>query len=248
MVHKGVHARVRAEKTIAVFCLGMMISLAGSARAQTAPPASSADLQKVINQLNTAAAKFTSAQADFSWDQFLAVVQESEIQTGTIYFEHKKGATRMAAYLKQDNGKDAPKTVVYDNGEVNLYEPAIKQLTVMRAGANRGQWESFLTLGFGGSGNDLEANWKVSLIGTENMDGVQVAKLDLVPKEQKVLDMFTHVTIWVEPTRGISHKQVFYQPSGDLRTATYKNIRYNTSVPADVFQIKPAPGTTRVVR
>ena len=62
----------------------------------------------------------------------------------------------MAADLKQDNGKDAPKTVVYDNGEVNLYEPAIKQLTVMRAGANKGQWESFLTLGFGGSGSDLE--------------------------------------------------------------------------------------------
>ena len=248
MVHEGVRARVYAGKTIAVFCLGMMISLAGSARAQSAPPAGSADLQKVITQLNTAATKFTSAQADFSWDQFLAVVQESEIQTGTIYFERKKGTTRMAADLKQDNGKDAPKTVVYDNGEVNLYEPAIKQLTVMRAGANKGQWESFLTLGFGGSGNDLETNWKVSLVGSENMDGVQVAKLDLVPKEQKVLDMFTHVTIWVDPTRGVSHKQVFYQPSGDLRTATYKNIRYNTPVAANVFEIKPAPGTTRVVR
>ncbi len=243
-----VHARVHAGKTIAVFCLGMMISLAGSARAQSASPASSADLQKVISELNTAATKFTSAQADFSWDQFLVVVQESEIQTGTIYFERKKGATRMAADLKQDNGKDAPKTVVYDNGEVNLYEPAIKQLTVMRAGANRGQWESFLTLGFGGSGDDLEANWKVSLLGSENMDGVQVDKLDLVPKEQKVLDMFTHVTIWVDPARGVSHKQVFYQPSGDLRTATYKNIRYNTPIAANVFEIKPAPGTTRVVR
>ena len=176
------------------------------------------------------------------------MVQESEIQTGTIYFERKKGTTRMAADLKQDNGKDAPKTVVYDNGEVNLYEPAIKQLTVMRAGANKGQWESFLTLGFGGSGSDLELNWKVSLVGSENMDGVQVVKLDLVPKEQKVLDMFTHVTIWVDPTRGVSHKQVFYQPSGDLRTATYKNIRYNTPVAANVFEIKPAPGTTRLVR
>jgi outer membrane lipoprotein-sorting protein len=244
MVHAGVHA----GKPIAVFCLGLMISLAGPARAESAPSASSADLQKVITELNIAATKFTSAQADFSWDQFLAVVQESEIQTGTIYFERKKGATRMAAYLKQDNGKDAPKTVIYDGGEVNLYEPAIKQLTVMRAGANRGQWESFLTLGFGGSGNDLEANWKVSLVGSETMDGVSVAKLDLVPKEQKVLDMFTHVTIWVEPTRGVSHKQVFYQPSGDLRTATYKNIRYNTPVAADVFKIKTLPGTTRVVR
>jgi outer membrane lipoprotein-sorting protein len=154
----------------------------------------------------------------------------------------------MAAYLKQDNGKDAPKTVLYDGGEVNFYEPTIKQLTTMRAGANRGQFESFLTLGFGGSGKDLEANWKVTLVGSENMDGVTVAKLDLVPKEQKVLDMFTHVTIWVEPSRGISHKQIFYQPSGDLRTATYKNIQYNKPLASGIFQLKPPPGTNHVVK
>lgn len=210
--------------------------------------AQTADLQKVISQLNTAAAKFQSAQANFSWDQFQIVVQESDVQTGTIYFERKKSVTRMAAYLKQENGKDAPKTVTYDGGEVNFYEPMIKQLTVMRAGTNRGQWESFLTLGFGGSGTDLEANWKVSLQGAETMNGVAVDKLDLVPIQQKVLEMFTHVTIWVDPVRGVSLKQVFYQPSGDTRTAIYKDIRYNQPIAADIFQIKPAPGTSRVVR
>jgi len=239
---------VHAGKRIALFCLGLVALLPGSLRAQDATSASNADLQKVIGELNAAATKFSSAQADFTWDQFTAVVQEHETQTGTIYFERKKGVTRMAAYLKQDNGKDAPKTVIYDGGEVNFYEPTIKQLTTMRAGANRGQFESFLTLGFGGSGKDLEANWKVTLVGSENMDGVTVAKLDLVPKEQKVLDMFTHVTIWVEPSRGISHKQIFYQPSGDLRTATYKNIQYNKPLASGIFQLKPPPGTNHVVK
>jgi outer membrane lipoprotein-sorting protein len=189
-----------------------------------------------------------SAQADFTWDQFTAVVQEHETQTGTIYFERKKGAIRMAAHIKQDNGKDAPKTVIYDEGEVNFYEPTVKRVTTIRAGANRGQFESFLTLGFGGSGKDLEANWKVTLLGLENMDGVSVAKLDLVAKEQKVLDNFTHVTIWVEPSRGISHKQIFYQPGGDLRTVTYRDIRYNTPLASEFFQLKLPPGTTYVVK
>jgi len=239
---------VNPGRKVALFCLGLLVSVPGSLRAQTATPASNADLQKVIEELNAAAAKFSSAQADFAWDQFTAVVQEHETQTGTIYFERKKGVTRMAAYLKQDNGKDAPKTVIYDQGEVNFYEPMIKQLTTVRAGANRGQFESFLTLGFGGSGKDLEANWKVTLVDSESMDGVTVAKLDLVPKEQKVLDMFTHVTIWVEPSRGISHKQIFYQPSGDLRTATYKDIHYNSPLTPGIFQLKPPPGTNHVVK
>jgi len=147
----------------------------------------------------------------------------------------------MAAYLKQLNGKDAPKTITYDGGQVQFFEPTIKQLTIMRAGANQGQWESFLTLGFGGSGDALEKNWKVTVQGSETMGGVSVVKLDLVPVDPKVLDLFTHVTIWVDPTRGVSYKQVFYQPTGDTRTALYKDIQYNTPVAGDVFKIK-APG------
>jgi glucan-binding YG repeat protein len=145
------------KKMIPLFFLGLLFLLPCHSPAQTAQPASSADLQKVITQLNTAAGKFLSAQADFTWDQYQAVVDDHDIQTGTIYYERKKGVTRTAAYIKQDNGNPAPKTVVYDNGEAQYYVPNIKQLTIIRAGANRAQWESFLTLGFGGSGADLEA-------------------------------------------------------------------------------------------
>jgi len=233
---------VKAGRAIALLCLGWLILLPAGVRAQ------STSLQQVLAQLDAAAAKFLSAQTDFAWDQYTAVVQESDVQTGTIYFERKESVTRMTAELKLDNGKPAPRTVLYNGGQVKLYEPTIKQLTIMKAGANRGQWESFLTLGFGGSGTDLVTNWKVSLQGTEKIDGVSVAKLDLVPKEQKVLDMFTHVTIWVDPTRSLSYKQVFYQPSGDKRTATYTNIRYNVPLPASVFQIKLLPGSTTVER
>jgi outer membrane lipoprotein-sorting protein len=229
-----------ACRKFALFCLSLLVALPGHAQTP--------DVQKVITELNTAATKFVSAQANFSWDQFTAVVSEDEIQTGTIYFERKKTATRMAASLKQQNGKDVAKTITYDGGEVQYYEPTIKQMTILRAGANKGQWESFLTLGFGGSGTELEKNWKVTVQGNETMGGASVVKLDLVPVDAKVLDLFTHVTIWVDPTRGVSYKQVFYQPSGDTRTALYKDIQYNTPIAGDVFKIKPAPGTTTQVK
>jgi outer membrane lipoprotein-sorting protein len=241
---------VKARSKLSLLIMGLALALPVAAHAQAAASAgaSSTDVQKVIAQLNAAAAKFVSAQADFSWEQYQAVVQESDTQSGTIYFERKNGATRTAADFTLENGKPSPKTVVYDAGEVNFYQPAIKQITVMRAGANRGQWESFLTLGFGGSGTELQTNWKVTLQGTESMAGVSVAQLDLVPVEAKVLELFTHVTIWVDPARGVSLKQIFYEPGGDKRTATYTNIRYNQPVPSDVFKIVPAPGTTRIVK
>jgi outer membrane lipoprotein-sorting protein len=241
---------VAVGKLLVVLCLGLMRFASGYSWGQTAPAPGSGDVSKVISQLNTAAAKFVSAQADFVWDEYQVAVQDHDVQKGTIYIQRKKGATWTAAYFTQQNGKDAHKTVIYDgdNGEVDYYVPEIKQITIMRAGANKGQWESFLTLGFGGSGADLEANWKVGLQGTETIDGVSVAKLDLVPKQQSVLNMFAHVTIWIDPTRGISLKQIFYEPSGDYRTATYTNIRYNQPIKGDVFHIKAAPGTTKVFK
>jgi outer membrane lipoprotein-sorting protein len=207
------------------------------------------DVQKVLDQLNVASAKFQSAQADFTWDQFQAVVQDHQIQTGTIYLERKKGDTHVAAYIQQENGKDSAKTVTFDGSEARYYVPAIKQVTIIKAGQNKSQWESFLTLGFGGSGKDLAANWKVSLQGTETIDGVQVDKLDLVPIQASVANMFSHVTIWIDPVRGISLKQIFYEgQSGDMRTATYKNIRYNEPIAPSEFQLKLPKDVSTVVK
>lgn len=233
---------VGGVERLAAVCLGLVSLFCAPLWGQ-----GSADVQKVITQLNSAAGKFQSAQADFSWDQLTAAVQEHDVQTGTIYFERKKGLTQVMADLKQENGSDAPKKVLFNGSEAKFFEPKINHLTLIRAGANRAQWESFLTLGFGGSGTDLQAIWKVSLQGTEQMDGVTVDKLDLVPIPENVANLFSHVTIWVDPVLGISHKQIFYQPSGDSRTANYKNIHYNLPIPADVFVLNP-PGATVDVR
>jgi outer membrane lipoprotein-sorting protein len=200
--------------------------------------AQGADLQKVLSQIDAASQRFQSAQADFTWDQFTAVVQSHEITTGTIAFRRAGGGTEMMADVKTDNGQPAPKDILYKNGELAYYQPTIKQQTIFSAGANRQQYEGFLTLGFGGSGKDLAANWNVNFQGMESIDGTQTAKLDLTPKQTGGGNqMFTHITIWIDPTRAISLKQVFFQESGDTRTAVYSNIQMN-QVPASAFVLK----------
>lgn len=207
--------------------------------------AQNGDLQKVLNQMDAVSQKFQSAQADFNWDQLTAVIQSHETTTGTIAFRRAGGGTEMISHVKTDNGQPAPKEILYKNGELTYYQPTIKQQTIFSAGANRQQYEGFLTLGFGGSGKDLAANWNVNFQGMETVDGVQTAKLDLTPKNTAGNQMFTHITIWIDPTRAISLKQIFFQPSGDTRTATYSNIEMN-KVPANAFAIKTASGTQTV--
>jgi outer membrane lipoprotein-sorting protein len=168
---------------------------------------------------------------------YTAVVQSHDLQTGTIAFRRAGGATQMIMHVKTDNGQPSLKDVLYKNGELAYYQPAVKQETILKAGSN---YERYFTLGFGGSGKDLAANWNIKDLGTDTIDGVQTAKLDLTPKTPS--DQFTHIIIWLDPERGISLKQQVFQDSGDSRTATYSNIKLN-NVPPGAFALQIAPGT-----
>jgi outer membrane lipoprotein-sorting protein len=201
------------------------------------------DVNPILRQMDVAAKNFKNAQADFEWVQFQLVVQDKDVQKGSTAFRREGGETEMVARIQEMNGKPEPKELLYRNGTLQFYQPKIKQVTVFSAGANRSQYESFLTLGFGGSGAELEKNWAITYQGDEVIEGVKTSKLDLVPRQANVKQTFSHVTIWVDPARAISLKQQFFEPSGDYRLATYHNIRYNTQISADLFNLKTEPGT-----
>ncbi len=200
-------------------------------------------LQQVLAQMDTSSARFHSTEADISVDLYTAVVQEHRTQTGTTAFLRIGDATEMSTRILTDNGQPAETDLLYKNGELDMYQPAIKQETIMSAGANRGEYDSMLTTGFGAGSKELNASWTITFQGMETIDGVVTAKLDLVPKDDKIRENFSHFTIWVDPTRDISLKQAFFQPSGDSRTVTYSNIRYNKPLPEKIFTLKVASGT-----
>ncbi len=195
-----------------------------------------ADLDKVLAQMDAASAKFQNAQADFTWDNYTKVVDDHELQTGTIYFERISGQTQMAALVQQPTKK----TVVYKDATLSYYDPSLDQLNVFAAGKNKAQYESFLTLGFGGSGKDLKAAWQISDLGAETIDGVATEKLDLTSDQAKSANI-VHITVWIDPARAVSLKQVFYYTSGDTRTCTFTHIKYNSkSLPKNVFDVPKA--------
>jgi outer membrane lipoprotein-sorting protein len=200
------------------------------------------DLKSVLGQMNAAAANFKSAEADFDWDQFQKVVEEHDIQKGQIYLRRTKSGVDAAVNVVFPQ----PKQVVFQNGELKFYEPKIDQLTVRKVGNNRAEVESFMSLGFGARGDDLEKNYDVKMDGWEAVDGVKTAKLDLTPKSEKIKASINRVLLWIDPQQNISLKQQFFEPSGDYRLTHYRNIKVNGKVPDDVFRIKATSKTTVV--
>jgi outer membrane lipoprotein-sorting protein len=197
-------------------------------------------LDEVLRQMDAASLKFQSAEADFRWDLYERVVKETTTQTGTIFFAKQKGSTIMGARITSPSLR----LIEFRNGVLRMFDPTSDHLTTVNTANNKAQVESFLTVGFGGSGKDLAAAWTISDLGDEVVDGVKTAKLDLVPKDPAVRNNCTHMTIWVDPVRGIELKQSLYMPSEDYRTAVYTNIKYNQRVDEKPYQINTDSKTT----
>jgi outer membrane lipoprotein-sorting protein len=234
-----------------LIALTLLLGLAASGFAQT-------DLTKVLKAMDQQAANFRNAQADFVWDQFTVVVSDHDLEQGTIYFRREgKNTIEMAADIKREateqvNGKPVKKLVpaqyvLFDGEIVKVYDRGLDRVTEYNAGKNKAEFESFLVLGFGGSGQDLEKSFDVKFDGMENVGGVDAAKLELTPKSAKVKNMFSQIVLWIDPARGVSVQQKFLTSDGDYRLATYSNIVINSSkMPDDVFKLKTTSKTTTV--
>jgi len=199
---------------------------------------SDSDLQKVLGAMDNASANFHTAQANFVWEQYFKVVNDKDTQQGTVYYRRSGKEIQMMADIT-----DPPKSVLFSDGKVQVYEPKLKRVTSYEAGKNREAVESFLVLGFGGSGRDMLKSFDVKYAGSETVGGVNAAKLELVPKGERVRNVFAKLYLWIDPARGISVQQQFVEPSGDYRLAKYSDIKLNQKIADSAFKLKTSGDT-----
>ncbi|MFZ0420541.1 MAG: outer membrane lipoprotein carrier protein LolA [Candidatus Sulfotelmatobacter sp.] len=216
--------------TIGVLWLALLHSLA-AAQAPT--------LDSVLKKMDAAAANFQTLQADFVWDQYQRVVDEHDTQKGTVYYRRSGKEIEMMADIKDPDQK----FLLYKDGKLQVYQPKIEQVMEYTAGANHNEIESYLVLGFGGSGQDLQKQFDVTYQGEETIDNTATAKLQLIPKSNKVKNYFTQAFLWIDLNRGISLQQRFVQGQGDSRLAKYSAIKMPAKIGNDVFRLKTTSKT-----
>jgi outer membrane lipoprotein-sorting protein len=219
--------------TVGVLWLMLLHSLA----AAQAP-----SLDSVLKKMDAAAASFQTTQADFVWDQYQKVVGETDTQKGTVYYRKSGKEIEMMADIKEPEQK----FLLYKDGKLQVYQPKIEQVMEYTAGANHNEIESYLVLGFGGSGEDLKKSFDVTFEGEESIDNIATAKLHLIPKSEKVKNYFTEAFLWIDLSRGVSLQQKFLQSQGDYRVAKYTAVKVNSKIGNDVFRLKTT-GKTKFV-
>jgi outer membrane lipoprotein-sorting protein len=220
------------------FCCILAIVFIGSLLCGFAPQPKPeiCSLDCVLKKMDEAAANFHTTQADFVWDQYQRVVDETDTQKGTVSYRRAGKEIEMMAEIKEPDSK----FVLYKDGKLQVYQPKIEQVMEYRTGS---EIEGYLVLGFGGSGQDLMKSFEVSYGGEETVGGVTTAKLQLVPKSEKLRNNFSKIVLWIDLSRGVSVQQQFFQTQGDYRLAKYSAIRVNAKIGNDVFQLKTTKKT-----
>jgi len=203
------------------------------------PQTDSAPLEHVLQEMDAAARNFRSTQANVAWDQYDAVIRETDTQTGKIYFRRQGGEIQMAVEFEKPDAK----YVIYSGGKVQVYQPKIDQVSLYDPGKNRSDVESFLVLGFGGAGHDLSKSYDVKFLGTENVNGVAAEKLELSPKSVSLRNNIARILLWIDPVKGISVQQQFFEPGGNYRLAKYFDIQLNQNLPESAFRLKTTKKT-----
>ncbi len=203
------------------------------------PQSDAAAFERLLGQMDLSAKNFRTAQTNVVWDQYDKVVNETETQKGRVYFRGEGGDMQMAADFTEPDKK----YVIYSGGKVQVYQPKIDQVNEYDAGKNRGDIESFLVLGFGGAGHDLQKSYDVKFLGPEILNRVSTEKLELTPKSAHLRNNIARIILWIDPARGVSIQQQFFEPGGDYRLVKYSDIQINQKLPDNTFKLKTTAKT-----
>ncbi len=202
----------------------------------------SAALDHVLTQMDNAAKTFHSAQAALTADQYTKLVDLTETQKGKVYFERHGQDVQMSAQITEPDQQFA----IYANGKAQVYHPKIDEVDEYQPGKSRNQVEAFLLLGFGGGGHSLLSTYDVKYLGSENVNGINAAKLELTPKSQQLQNNISKILLWIDPAKGVSVQMQLMFPGGDYRLTKYSDIQINQKLPDNAFKLKTT-GKTKFV-
>jgi outer membrane lipoprotein-sorting protein len=216
------------------------VALATVFNAAGATQSSSEGLNTVIAAMNSKAAGFKNVAADFDWLTHNAVnaalKEKDEVQTGRSYFRRGKDSNDVDAML--DILQPSPKQLLLRKGVVRIYEPNINRITEYTLGKNKSDADAYMSLGFGGRGDQLLKSFHVKWLGWETVDdGIRTAKLELVGKTPGLQKAFSRAVIWLDPERNVAVQQQFFQ-GDDYRLTRYHHIKVNDQLPGDAFKLR----------
>jgi outer membrane lipoprotein-sorting protein len=115
----------------------------------------------------------------------------------------------------------------------------------MEVGQRRSLLDMILTLGFGGTSKELQADYDVTLGGTETVAGESATSLQLIPRSKDMLDQWKRIDLWISDRTGYAVQQKFYEAGNDYMLITYTSVQPRADLPDSDFVLNVPKGTKK---
>jgi len=187
-------------------------------------------LDQVFAKMDAVAKTFHSVQADLERTHMTVIVNDKDDASGKFYYVREGKEPR----VKMELTKPVKQALLIDKGKLQVYMPNVNQVQQASLEGRQDKVETYMSVGFGQSSQDLKKNFDVTLAGEETVDGRKTTVLDLKPKNSAG---FKSVKLWIDQQTWITYQQKVTEASNDYFLLKYTNAKVNANIPDSVFKL-----------
>ncbi len=199
-------------------------------------------LAAVLARLDQGASTFQSMTASLTWTSYTSVLQESDVSSGEVRIKRERShPVGWIGFVKPD-----PKTVVFREGEVQIYYPKMKRVEIYDFRKYGDQLYAFLMLGFGTSAADLKRDYSMRVTGSDVVEGKKATRLELMPNSKEALEYLARIELWIPERSNYPIQEKLYQKSGDYQLIAYSDLQINPPLADGALKLELPPGVKKV--
>jgi outer membrane lipoprotein-sorting protein len=199
-------------------------------------------LPALLSRLDASAPSFKGVSANLQMVSHTAILDDNTTETGLFKLQRRKPSDVRA--IIDFTGEKDKRTVAFAEHTVRVYYPNLALVQIYDLGRNVKLLDQYLLLGFGTSGKDLLTAYTITLLGSETVDGKPTTHLQLIPKDEGVLQRLAKAELWFPNDEGYPIQQKFYQPNGNYTLVTYEKVTVNPVFAPEGLELK-VPADTR---
>lgn len=198
-------------------------------------------INTIINKMERNRQSLRSLRSGVMMEKHNAQLGDNDYTYGSMIYV--PGAGRNVS-VRIDWERPQRETLAVQNGEYKLCRPRLNLCYVGNANSNNNKVSSVLGFGLGVSGDNLRARFEApQLLGTRQIDGVDVWHLRLVPRGGNAGYKFAE--IWVN-NEGMPVATKVVERNGDWTTVKLSNAQRNAQVSGNEFRLDT--GNAKIVR
>ena len=192
-------------------------------------------------------------QIDRQAKDFDTVLADVQDRTQGPRRQRARGEAEGRLYANEDGeiriSVKSPETreVLVLHSEVQIFNPETMIAERWSRSKHKYRLEPYLTpLGFSETGDDLEDDFLVTVLGEERIDGRRVLGLQLTPKKEKVREHIGTIQLWIDESSWMPARQVVeHVATGEIITVDYEGMARNLKLNPDLFRAKWPRGTKK---